>query len=128
MGFIQFEEQTAEEIFRYYRAFSTNIGIKVHFLPLGTKLIHLNRMENPLTVQLSYKNYRDTDYFPGMVKYDKIKKLLFIKCKEGWIGVSNLQIEGKNSVTAQAFAATHQLIAIKYPSNGFRFISVNKKL
>lgn len=50
------------------------------------------------------KEHNNMDLVGGML-YDKDQKVLWVRCQddENWIGVHKLQIQGKNTITAQEF-------------------------
>lgn len=118
---MDFEKQTAEEVYRLWAAIYPLVGIHATFLSLN-RSVRLVKIEPPDVVQLSQSDLNNADYTPGMVKFDKIQKLLFIKCKKGWVGVSRVQFPTKKVVSAEAFAATHSLISLKSPSHTNRFV------
>jgi methionyl-tRNA formyltransferase len=69
---------------------------------------------------LPNEKLNEENVLPGSVIYEKQRKILYIKCNEGWIGCTELAIQGGKRMNAQEFANGHLL---KTSSSSIRFFS-----
>ena len=57
------------------------------------------------------KNYRkdtnvlnnDDNYSPGTIRYEKVSKLVKIRCKNGWVEFRKVKVKGFKAMTAFQF-------------------------
>ncbi|XP_012555163.2 methionyl-tRNA formyltransferase, mitochondrial isoform X1 [Hydra vulgaris] len=104
-GFINLQLLTCEVVSRIQRALPEKIGISVQNngkrLKLG-KIVEIEK--DSFNVLNGYIDCLNTSDFPnGYCHYHKKKKTLFIKLKDGWIGVKNLHVECKKEISATDF-------------------------
>jgi len=120
---VKWDIQTPEEIYGLWRALGQSFGI---FTAYNHNKVRVSLYKLlPPNVGLSYQN-RDqfeTQYSPGMLKYDIAKELLFIKCHKGWIGCSELQLDGKKPISADAFVNGYHLRNVKLPDVAHKFVN-----
>jgi methionyl-tRNA formyltransferase len=51
-----------------------------------------------------------SDASPGTVVFDRASALLLARCRDGWVGVRRVCVEGKSAVSARQFAAGYRLV------------------
>lgn len=52
---------------------------------------------------------------PGEVKYDRDRDALYIRCRDGWVGITELQFETKTVITAKDFANAYLHESVQNP-------------
>jgi len=74
------------------------------------KCVKLVKMVYPQALPQSIiEKEKSRDFEAGYLIYDKPSKLIFVKCKEGWIGVQSLHLATRAIGRADAFANGFQL-------------------
>lgn len=72
-----------------------------------------------MTLKLLPTSSRSLDDLPaGSLHWDAAEKLLCVRCKSGWIGISELHLVGKRKSTAEAFVNGYYL---RKPGHGALF-------
>jgi len=126
MGFIQWDKHTAEDVWRLWRALGDTVGIYTRYKFNGQQ-VRLHKLKPP-QFMMSYKNQErfDSQYSPGMLKYDKNHDLIFIKCAKGWIACEELQVECKIKLGAYDFVNGYGFRSIKIPTEDHKFVSLTE--
>lgn len=94
---ITWDSSTAEQIYRRYLAYGYRKNLMLRTTYLG-QLLKLQKFSLPTKEHLA----RLTSHETGCITFDKKTKLIFVKCKNSFIGVSYLTYKGK-LLTAQDF-------------------------
>eukprot|EP00111_Clytia_hemisphaerica_P019824 TCONS_00058456-protein len=94
VGYIDFHEQNCDEIERTYRAVGQRVGIKSLW---GGKQV---KLENIVDIKME----NESEITPGTCQYSKKERMIWIKCKTGWVGVDGFQFDQrKKIISAQSF-------------------------
>ena len=128
MGFVDFVQQTPEQIYRIWRALGDTVGVHFRYLqqhqdPVIVRLVNL---VCPSDAKMSYQHVDADSYSPGMLKYDIKNELLFVKCKQEWLACSQLQVLGRRVLTAKQFVNGYNLLNVKNPCTDHLFVKVNE--
>ncbi|XP_067653498.1 methionyl-tRNA formyltransferase, mitochondrial-like isoform X2 [Haliotis asinina] len=89
MAYIDWDQQTMEEIHAQYRALS-------HMMPLRSEL-----KGHPVKLLDMHTVSEGGAAAPGTVIFDKKQKILCVRCQNGWVGFENIVF--KKKMSAQAF-------------------------
>ncbi|KAJ7382234.1 hypothetical protein OS493_036267 [Desmophyllum pertusum] len=101
VGYIDWACHTWSYIRRRWNALSSRVGVKTSWEGKKVKLINMSKEFLHLTLEevISTK--------PGEVKFDRDRDTLFIRCQDGWVGVTELQFEAKTVITGRDFANSY---------------------
>lgn len=110
-GYIDWTHHTWSYIRRRWNALSSRVGVQTSWRGKKVKLIKMSKE----CLQLTPEDGEST--IPGEVKYDRDRDTLFIRCRDAWVGVTELQFETKTVITARDFANAYlHLSSIHNPS------------
>ncbi|PRP83703.1 methionyl-tRNA formyltransferase, mitochondrial-like [Planoprotostelium fungivorum] len=128
MGYIDWNRHTAEDVYRIWRALGDTVGVHCLFAYNGNQ-VKLSQVCPPDT-KISYKNVEkfEGQYEPGMIKYDIQQEIVFVRCRGGWVGVSQFHVENHRTSTAKEFALGYHFSGVKMPESRYRFLSINQTL
>ncbi|KAN0027162.1 hypothetical protein ACTFIU_009847 [Dictyostelium citrinum] len=130
MSKLEWSSQTAKEIWILYKAFSDNIGLHTMIhnkKSKSDKRIKVREMLKPDSTNEMYKqllmdidNYESRNstlkYGTYFLETDKSKlyhNIMWVKCKDGWVGITKLFEEGKkNTVKSSEFVFGKNTISI----------------
>ncbi|XP_062947580.1 LOW QUALITY PROTEIN: methionyl-tRNA formyltransferase, mitochondrial [Cynocephalus volans] len=100
-GYINWEEQTSEQIFRLYRAVGNIIPLQTLWMENAIKLLDLVEVNNSVLADPKLAGQTGQAVIPGSVIYHKQSQILLVYCKDGWIGVRSVML--KKTLTATDF-------------------------
>ncbi|KAM4829531.1 LOW QUALITY PROTEIN: methionyl-tRNA formyltransferase, mitochondrial [Thomomys bottae] len=95
---VKWEEQTAEQILRLYRAIGNIAPLQTLWMEKTIKLLDLVEVNNSV---LEDPKLTGHSVIPGSVVYHKQSQVLLVYCKDGWIGVRSVLL--KKTLTAADF-------------------------
>ncbi|XP_018618696.2 methionyl-tRNA formyltransferase, mitochondrial [Scleropages formosus] len=108
MSWVQWEEQTCDEIGRLFRAIGSRIPLRTIWMGETIKLLDF---AGKFSVTLSDQKKRPT---PGSIYYQKESDTLLVCCKDGWVGFRAIML--KKSISAADFynGYLHQFFLKKF--------------
>ncbi|KAL9985929.1 hypothetical protein ACROYT_G008383 [Oculina patagonica] len=101
VGYIDWTYHTWSYIRRRWNALSSRVGVQTSWECKKVKLIKMSKEFLPLTPE------EVVSTIPGEVKFDRERDTLFIRCRDGWVGVTELQFEAKTVITGRDFANSY---------------------
>uniref|UniRef100_A0A6B2L8B3 methionyl-tRNA formyltransferase n=1 Tax=Arcella intermedia TaxID=1963864 RepID=A0A6B2L8B3_9EUKA len=102
-GNVQWPALTAMEAYGRWRSMPSKT-----YTFLNTRFIKLVKLQYPDPAHIP-PHITSKAGPPGSISFDKETDLLYVKCKEGWIGVESLQLAGKPVYSARIFSNGFQL-------------------
>lgn len=108
-GYIDWTDHTWSYIRRRWNALSTRVGVQTSWEGKKVKLIKMSKE----CLQLTAEDTVST--IPGEVKYDRDRDALYIRCRDGWVGITELQFETKTVITAKDFANAYLHESVQNP-------------
>eukprot|EP00794_Sanderia_malayensis_P015036 gene15036-16589_t len=101
-SYVKWNSHTVEYLDRLHRAIGTKIGVHAYWKSKLVRFIDVKISDNELKKTLD-SEHPTSAYQPGQTFFKKKLKTLYIKCIDGWISVSRLQVECKQPITALDF-------------------------
>eukprot|EP01027_Heterolobosea_sp_BB2_P010087 GEZU01014839.1.p1 GENE.GEZU01014839.1~~GEZU01014839.1.p1 ORF type:complete len:215 (-),score=100.80 GEZU01014839.1:43-687(-) len=108
MGCIDWARECRTAIFNKWRALAENCSV---YTFIQGKRVLLREMIHPQAIDIDEKQVpvptasnAQQQQEAGCCFYDKAKRLLLVKCNDGWVGLRKLQFEGKKTVDAEQFS------------------------
>ncbi|XP_046858796.1 methionyl-tRNA formyltransferase, mitochondrial-like [Xenia sp. Carnegie-2017] len=98
IGYIRWSEHTCEDILRLHKAIGNRFGLKCKWKGKIVKLETFTGCEDDKELTRTQVN---ADF--GQFFYDSDNNVLYIKCKDGWIGCLSLRLEYRKSMSAKEF-------------------------
>lgn len=105
VGYIDWTYHTWSYIRRRWNALSSRVGVQTSWEGKKVKLIKMSKDFVSITPEEKLST------LPGEVKFDRDLDTLFIRCQDGWVGVTELQFEAKTVITARDFANSYLRIS-----------------
>jgi len=105
VGYIDWTYHTWSYIRRRWNALSSRVGVQTSWEGKKVKLINMHKEFLGLTPEEKLTTV------PGEVKFDRDRDVLYIRCQDGWVGVTELQFEAKTVITARDFANSYLQIS-----------------
>jgi len=126
MGFIRWKTHGIRDIWRLWRALGDTVGVhtKYNYNQLRVRLRQILPPVLLASPTISPTELTYAEYLPGMLRYDVGQKLLFIKCIDGWIACSALQVDARRTIPASVFANGYRMRNIRAPSELHRFVDI----
>lgn len=101
-GNVRWSDWTAMEVYGHYRALP---GRMYSFMDgKCVKLTKMNRMANYELADDHPLQTDENEFAPGYAHWDTRHKVLFVKCKRGWVVCEELHVVGKRPGSAADFA------------------------
>lgn len=107
LSYIKWKHHTCDYIDRLHRAIGAKIGIHAFWKEKIMKFVDLQVVGPELACELDAR--KTEPWNEGQVIFDKQAKNLYIKCIDGWIAVSKLQVQYKKPITASDFYNAYML-------------------
>jgi len=96
LSYIRWEDQNCIQLDRLHRAIGEKIGLHTYFDGKLVKLLDITFLAKRECEEID--KITEDAFVPGRSWYDRKTKQLFIKCKDGWINVSRLQVQYKKPI------------------------------
>ena len=92
----------AQDVFNTWRALSDTVGVYTFLQAQGkpTRRVKIHAMKR---VCEGGSEYGEAMPRGGTMHYDRRTHELSVRCADGWIGVTELQVEGRKAVSARDF-------------------------
>uniref|UniRef100_A0A131XE34 Methionyl-tRNA formyltransferase, mitochondrial n=1 Tax=Hyalomma excavatum TaxID=257692 RepID=A0A131XE34_9ACAR len=103
MGAVHWSQHTAEYIDRLYRAVGNFTTLTTSWHGCKVKLFDMVPPEQLATAKLE-QLVKTENVKPGHCYYHAKRKILCIKCKEGWVAFSAITVKGHKKMTATDFS------------------------
>ncbi|XP_054710999.1 methionyl-tRNA formyltransferase, mitochondrial-like [Uloborus diversus] len=99
-GCIIWEEETALQIYRKYKAFDGLFDIYSFWKGVKVTIMQILPPEDAENAQISRLVEQG---LPGYCYYHKKRRNLFVKCKDGWCGLTSVKIPTRGKISALDF-------------------------
>jgi methionyl-tRNA formyltransferase len=113
-GQINWIRDEVDEIFARYRAFGQKIPL---YSFIKGKRVKFLSIQDPKSTVPALHHEKNANF--GRIAYLESTKLLYVKCKDGWIPVRELVVDGKKPTCAKDFRNGHLMDG---KSNSFEYI------
>ncbi|KAG8198943.1 hypothetical protein JTE90_015149 [Oedothorax gibbosus] len=98
-GFLDWEKDTALTIERKYRAYDGFVDLYTFWKDMKILIIEIVNIEGVNMDVL----VTQSPVSPGFCYFHKRRKVIFVKCQDGWCGVKTLKIPKTGTISAQDF-------------------------
>ncbi|KAJ8311729.1 hypothetical protein KUTeg_011084 [Tegillarca granosa] len=102
MGCVDFENQGCDDVYRQYRAFCDKVSMIAAFGELEVKFLDMKLCDldtDFYSLIQTHFGISDKDLPAGSIFCYKLKKLLMVKCKDGWVGFGKIIVRSKSGWT-----------------------------
>jgi methionyl-tRNA formyltransferase len=123
MGNIKWKLYNSQKIYKLWKALGETYGIYAKYEFLNER-VRLYKLHSPEEIKFQSKNGRDSEFEPGMLQFDKTQNILFIKCIDGWIGCSEIQVNQRNRMDASSFVNGYEFRGLNVPDKLHKFDDV----
>lgn len=105
VGYIDWTYHTWSYIRRRWNALASRVGVLSSWEGKKVKLIKMSNEFRSLSPEEKLSTV------PGEARFDRDLDVLYIRCKDGWVGVTELQFEARTVITARDFANSYLQIS-----------------